>query len=272
MEWLDNLFDPAEISGWDAVFAVLIIVAGFIVGHFVKRWALAILTRVPGVGPGLATLGARLAKYAVILLGIGISLAILGANVQPLLALVVVVAVIGALALRGLADNFSAGIIIQSRRAIHIGQEIEVLDFTGTVTELNSRSVVISTRDGRSVHIPNSAVLNNPMVNHSELGGRRSDLEVRVETSGLIDDIVEAVRQATEQVAEGATEPVQVFVRSLSPTHATLEVRVWHAPMLQSKVTSAAVTSIYASLEKLGVASTVVTPIPPVPLTPPAKF
>lgn len=78
----------------------------------------------------------------VIFLGVGIALSLLGAPIQPLIAAAIVIAVVLGLALRGIAENFAAGILLQTRRPIHVGDEIESLGHSGNVVEMNSRAGV----------------------------------------------------------------------------------------------------------------------------------
>ena len=80
------------------------------------------------------------------------------------------------LALRGIADNFAASVVLQARHPIALGDEIESGDFVGVVTELNGRSVVIRTVDGRTVHVPNGEILQERLVNNSTHGARRSEI------------------------------------------------------------------------------------------------
>ena len=80
----------------------------------------------PNVSPSVVRAAGRFTQYTLLLLGIGIGLAFLGANVQPLLAVVIVVLVVVVLVLRGVADNFAASVIIQSRKQVVVGEEITV--------------------------------------------------------------------------------------------------------------------------------------------------
>ncbi|WP_366518579.1 mechanosensitive ion channel domain-containing protein [Herbiconiux sp.] len=48
------------------------------------------------------------------------------------------------LALRGVSANFTAGIILQTRHPINVGDDIEFDEFHGVVQELNGRSVVLT--------------------------------------------------------------------------------------------------------------------------------
>lgn len=60
-------------------------VAAFILAHFAKKGVNALARRMPGLKPKLIALAARLTKYAIIIFASGVALALLGANVQPLL-------------------------------------------------------------------------------------------------------------------------------------------------------------------------------------------
>ena len=189
---LDDLVSEPTVSAWDLGLAVVALVLAWIAGRYAARGAMRLASQLDGVNDDLRQLAGRLAKYSCWLLGAGIALSLLGAEIQPLLAAALIVAVVAVLAIRGVTDNFAAGVVIQSRRPIHIGDEIDVLDRTGIVREMNSRAVVIETFDGRMVHLPNSKVLDEPLANHTLLGARRADVEVRVERTGSVTDILDA--------------------------------------------------------------------------------
>ncbi|QIK62053.1 mechanosensitive ion channel [Leucobacter viscericola] len=270
MDWLKDVFNPDTISGWDALFSVLIIVAGLVIAHFAKKGVQSLAPKLPGLHPELLSLLARVTKYLIILVAIGVVLALLGANVQPLLATVILVGVVGFLALRGVASNFGAAVIIQSRRSIHLGQEIEVLGNTGVVKHLNSRAVVMETRDGRTIHVPNIDILNNSWINHSELGNRRSSVEVRVMSDAPVERVRELVESAARLTKGVLTSPEPVaLTRSLSDRLFIFELRVWHAPLADTDVVSAMLTDLHVALKNAGYSSTVVWPVPKQPRTNP---
>ena len=101
----------------------------------------------------------------------------------------------------GTAENFAAGIVLQTRGSIKVGDEIAALGFTGIVEELNGRSVVVRTIDGRILHLPNAKVIEEPLANHSTLGARRSELSIECTSSADIETAIEAITRATQ--AEG---------------------------------------------------------------------
>lgn len=266
---ITDFFGSGSVSGWDLLIAVLVAVAAWIASIFVKQGVVALMRRTPGVTPAVAVLIARVAKYAVILLGIGVGLSFLGASVQPLLAVAIIVGVILALALRGIADNFAAGVVLQSRNPIKPGDEIEAGDYIGTVVELNGRSVILRTVDGRTVHVPNGKLLQDPLVNHSQAGARRSDIEVRVANGVTSIAKLEQILTAAASAAEGVhkREPTHTRIVSISPQRVTARVQFWHHPLHGVAVSSSVVTALAAACVDNKLTATVTSAKPEPPLT-----
>jgi len=79
---------------------------------------------------------------------------------------------------------------MQTRRPVQLGDEIETLGFTGVVRDMNGRSVILETYDGRVVHVPNSKILANPLVNNSPRARRGTEIEVRADRAAGIDATV----------------------------------------------------------------------------------
>jgi len=173
------------IDPWNAVLAVAVAIVGWILSRVTRKAVGKLLTRLQGLSDELRDLTARASGYVVLFVGFGVALSIIGVPIQPLLTAVIVIGVILALALRGIAENFAAGIVLQTRRPIEVGDEVDSLDYVGDVIEMNGRAVVVETFDGRRVHLPNSQVLNNPLVNHTERTARRSEVEVPLRSREL---------------------------------------------------------------------------------------
>lgn len=264
-----DFFGSGDISGWDLLIATLVVIAGWVVSIFVKRGATALLTRTPGISPGATLLIARIAKYVVILLGIGIGLSFLGASVQPLLAIAIIVGVVIALALRGVADNFAAGVVLQSRHPIKPGDEIATGEYVGTVLELNGRTVILRTVDGRTVHVPNGRLLQDPVVNHSQAGARRSEVEVRAAAGVLPPERLGEMLAAAASAVDGvhATVPAQTLIITVEPRRITARVRYWHHPMHGVVVTSGVVTALAAACAERQLPASVTSALPSPPLT-----
>lgn len=262
----------SDISGWDLLWAVLASLAGWIASIFVFRGLRTLMRRTPNVTESMALLVARIGRYLVILLGIGVGLAFLGVGVQPLLAIVIILGIVAVLVLRGFADNFAAGVMLQTRHPIKLGDEVQSEGVVGTVVELNGRSVVLHTVDGRSVHIPNSTMLGEPIVNHSARGMRRSEVQVRIpRTAGT--DIPATLTMLTDAANSVDGVHTREHTRSLAVTvsadRLTARVQFWHHPLESVTVTSGVVLAVSQALGAAGLDGTVTSTPGDPPLTPP---
>ena len=271
---LQDVFS-SDIDWWQLLIAVLVAVTTLIVSRFARKGTLALMRRAPGVTEPVATFVSRFVGYAVLLLGLGIALAILGANIQPLLAIVIVLAVVAVLVLRGVADNFAAGVLLQARQTVKVGDEI-VVDapdgaVTGTITELNARSVLLLTVDGRTVHVPNARLLADPLVNDSSHGARRSEVQVRVRRdTAALDDVIAVLTDAAA-TAEGVhrRETVRALVTGVSASRLTVRLQYWHHPLHGAVTTSAVVVAVSGALVSAGWGGTVTSLPGAPPLVPP---
>lgn len=252
---LADLF-PTGVTGWQIVFALLSALAGWLLSRLARRGVLKLAQRTPGISDSVAQLAARITQYTLLLVGIGVGLAFLGANVQPLLAMTAIAVVVLILVLRGVADNFAAGVLIQSRQSVKIGEEI-VIDgpdgtLLGVVQELTGRSVILTTVDGRTVHVPNSALLTGVLVNDSRHGARRSALAIRVSRSGAhgLDEVMERISEAASATSGvHARERPAVSLVSVSPTRWMLRLQIWHHPLHGATVVSDTIRAVAEALE-----------------------
>ncbi|MFF2488392.1 mechanosensitive ion channel domain-containing protein [Microbacterium sp. NPDC058062] len=268
-------FLSTPITWWQVLWAILALLAGWIASRIAKRAVTDLMGHVPTATPAATRFAARFAQYTLLLVGFGIALAFLGANVQPVLAVVIVLVVVAALVLRGVADNFAASVLIATRKPVMLGEEITVegpdgKPITGTVVELNSRAVVFTTPDGRTAHVPNSKLLAETLVNNSRHGGRRSEVQVRVERAGAgVEEVVEALAESAG-AAEGvhADPSVGVLVTAVSETRITGRVQFWHDPARGLSVTSGVVAALTAGLARRGWSATVTSEAVVPPLVP----
>jgi small-conductance mechanosensitive channel len=268
---IGDAFADLSISGWDVVLALVVVVASWLMSRITRRAVARIVTRVEGVSDDLRNLSARLAGYLVLFVGVGIALGILGAQVQPILAAAILIGVVVVLALRGIADNFAAGIVIQSRRPVHVGDEIDALGFVGTVEELNGRAVMIQTQDGRTVHLPNYQLLNGPIVNHTTGVGRRSEVEVRTEATP--DAVINLLTEFVATIPGVQDDPTpSVLVTAVEPERTVVKVRFWHEFSAGSAVTSSVVCDVARRLREAGHVAVVEAPPSAAPRTPQAPL
>ncbi|WP_353827090.1 mechanosensitive ion channel family protein [Agromyces sp. SYSU T0242] len=237
------------IDPWDVVFALLSVIAAWIASRFARRAVRALLGRLTGIPPGMGDAIVGASGAFVILLGIGVALAFLGAPLQPLIALVLIVGAIVVLVLRGIADNFSAGIVIQTRHPVMPGDHVASHDTEGTVEALTSRAVIVRTYDGRAVHIPNSEFLNSPFANVSAFGASRSELEVRMplaedDPTRALDELAAAAGRAEGVRTAPPERAPSAFAVTVGEGRLTARLLVWHDPGASRAACSAVVREV----------------------------
>lgn len=226
-ELLDTLLQSSSFGVWDVILAAVVLMLGWLTSGWARRGVAAALSKWSGLGPGPTNLIARLVRYSILLLTVGIVLTVLGAPLQPVLAAVVIVGVVAFLALRGIAANFGAGLVIQARRPVHIGDAIEVEGIRGRIVEMTGRSVLLRTSDGKTVRLPNTMLLENPLWNDSESGAVRNEFRVRLHDSQDVDAACSTALSAVESLAAPASHEPEVFVHTVTPGRVDFTVRFW---------------------------------------------
>jgi small conductance mechanosensitive channel len=143
-----------------------------------------------------------------------------------------IVAIIGAatlaigLALQDSLGNLAAGVVIIILRPYRIGDYIETSSATGYVTEIQLFHTLLTTRDNKSVLVPNSDVLDNNIVNYSRTELIRLELVYGISYG---DDLLKAkriLREIVEADERVAKDPIpEVAVKELGDSSVNFAVR-----------------------------------------------
>lgn len=164
-----------------------------------------------------------------------LTLSIAGVEVGSVLAGLAVIGVAVGLAVQGILENFIAGIILLVRKPFSAGDQVRSGDFEGTIESIDLRVTHLIDYDGEIILIPNRDVYNNPLVNLTRRGKRRTVVVVGVDYRDDHDDaravIFEAVR-AVEGVLDHP-EP-EVLLTELGESSVNFEVRYWTRPDIRS--------------------------------------
>lgn len=179
--------------------------------------------------PAIGRLGGRLAAFLIIVLGFFYALSSVDVAVGPLLGGLGIVGIALAFSLQEILGNFAAGVLLQTRRPIRIGDQIVTNELEGKVADVNFRSVELHTFDGETVFVPNSMVLQNPITNWTKTPTRRTTLTIGLAYDS---DLAEAQRVLIEAIdgCDGVhSKPVpQAFVYEFGESSINLALRFWH--------------------------------------------
>lgn len=196
---------------------------------------------------------------AIVLLGGFVALEILQLDkaVTSLLAGVGILGLALAFAFQDIVANFVSGVIMAINETFKVGDLIETNDYFGTVQSIELRTTTINALSGQTVQIPNSDILSNAIVNYSEKGERRVDIECGV---GYDDDL-DLAESATRDVLENlpfvdGEKGVDFFYKEFGGSSVNFVARFWidfdksNRPFLEAR--SKAIKSLKQRLDDEG--------------------
>lgn len=166
----------------------------------------------------------------ILLLAVVIMAAIsnLGIETTSFVALLGAVGLAVGLALQGSLANVGAAVLIILFRPFKVGDLIEAAGTLGTVEEVSMFSTVLGTLDGKTIIIPNGAVIGGTITNYSLKATKRVDLTFGI---GYDDDLRKA-KQLLEEIA--ANDPLvlddpapMVAVAELGDSSVNFTYRAW---------------------------------------------
>jgi len=178
---------------------------------------------------GTASVAARLASYAVMLLGMGVALQTIGVNLGALFAAGAFFAVAIGFAMQNVAQNFVAGIILLTERTIKPGDVLEVEGRTVRVTGMGLRATVARTLDEEDLIIPNATLVQNTVTNFTLRDSTyRLRATVGVAYESDLKQVMAVLREATNGFPGRMNdyEP-RVLLSEFADSAVVFEVSVW---------------------------------------------
>lgn len=256
LEQIADSLEPVNLDWLSIVIAVVVFIAAIVLARLARRAVRRLSSRVDFGSPAVFASAARISSWVIIFLGIVGSLRVLGIDFIPLMAGLGIAAVVVAVALRPFLENFAAGLTLQLQRPFEIGEQISVRQIEGEVTELTARSVVVKTLDGRTVHLPNSHVLESPIINFTAGSRRRSFVDVGLaydtDLAAAVAIMIEAVADASGVISD---PPPEAFIHEFGDSTINARVRFWHEPQIRAgwTIRHEVAVSIKSALDERGI-------------------
>ena len=161
---LIQLSGGGEITVSQVVFALLVVVVGFMFG----RWVVRILKRQfarRAMDPNASLTIQRLVFYFILLLVFVTALAVLNIPITALAFISGAVAIGVGFGAQNIINNLISGWILMSERPVRIGDFIEIDEHKGKVESIGNRSTLIRRVDGVHMLVPNSHMLERMVIN-----------------------------------------------------------------------------------------------------------
>jgi len=253
---IDEFVDTSSVTGWDIVIGLTVLVLSFPLSSAVS-WIVGRIIRKSKMPDALRLLIRRLARSAVIIIGVAVAVSLMGVSVQWFTVVVIFIALVAVLMLRPLVENFSAGLLLEVRGSFVVGDEIESNGHEGEVQAINGRTTVLQTRDGRRIAIPSTDVLDNSIIIYTSFEKRRSSLTVDIEYRADLDAAEAALIAAASSAAGVLDDPApSIRARDFGSGTYELELRWWHGPRLsdESQAQDQVVRNVKQQLDAAGIA------------------
>ncbi len=180
---IDELLNRLISTMVDFAIHLCIALIVFYAGKFIIRklftFTAGVLTR-REVDRSLSTFILSLVRMVLYFILVVIVIGILGINTSSFIALFASAGVAIGMALSGTLQNFAGGVLILLLKPYKVGDYIEAQGFSGTVTEIQIFSTIISTADNKTIIIPNGGLSTGSINNWSRGEYRRVDWSVGI--------------------------------------------------------------------------------------------
>jgi small conductance mechanosensitive channel len=216
-----------EVSGDQWLLAGAVFIASIAVAIVVRTALERFIDR--NSPRAVGRLAGRAGAFVIVVLGFFYALSSIDVAVGPLLGGLGIIGIAVAFALQEILGNFAAGLLLQTRRPIRVGDQIVTNELEGEVEDVTFRAVQLRNFDGETVFVPNSMVLQNPITNWTRTPERRTTLEIGVaydsDLARAQTVLVEAARTCGSVLPD--PEP-EAFVYEYGESSINFALRFWH--------------------------------------------
>lgn len=157
-EAVDVIVNFLVTYSFQLIGAVIILIAGFVLGGWVSRALLRVQQR-RNVDVTLRQLIAGTVRLIIIGLFVIIAVSKLGISITPFIAALGGLAVGIGFAMQGPVSNYGAGFVIILTRLFKVGDTISVQGCSGLVKEITLATTQLVAQDGEDIVIPNKHVV-----------------------------------------------------------------------------------------------------------------
>ena len=162
-----------------------------------------------------------------------------------------VIALIIGMAIKDLASNVFAGIMMIFSPSFLIGEYIAVDKYEGTVEKLSLRMTILRRSDGVLINIPNTLLITEPIINFSTAEKRRVEIRVGIANENDIEMALQQLRlAAVEHDKTIKSEEIEVVMTDVKDYAVDLTMRFWVHPDDLRPSTSEILKSITARFKE----------------------
>jgi len=229
-KFIDKAYDWILAEGPKIILAIVIfIIAQFLI-RLLKKWTRSFMTKKEfdaSLQPFLISL-----LFAILqVLAVLATMQVLGIQMTIFAALIGGIGIAAGLALSGTLQNFTSGILILLLKPFRVGDTIIAQGQEGIVTSIQIFYTIIVTYDNKDAIIPNGKLSNDLIINISQEGKRRMDLDIKLP---FIIDYKQAEKTAQQTLSNSPSllkDPSpRIGISLIEADGYHLTINVWTAP------------------------------------------
>ncbi|WP_353128874.1 mechanosensitive ion channel family protein [Parapedobacter pyrenivorans] len=206
---------------------ILILIAGMWLIRLLVRWIKRKIDQ-KDWDPTLEVFISNLIVMALRVLLILLVIQVMGLQMTLFAALVGAFGVAAGLALSGTLQNFASGVLILMLKPFRVGDQILTQGHEGEVVSIQLFYTVLLTRDYRTVIVPNSKLSNEVIVNMSQAGKRRLDIELKVKYDVDFEHAKKVLTDALQRSGDLlVSSDYLIGISLLEPDGYRISVSVW---------------------------------------------
>jgi len=229
-EHIDKIVDKIIQFAPDLVSALLVLIIGL--------WVIKRVAYLANKGFERRELDVSLRTFLKSLISIGLKI-ILIVTVAGMLGIGTAsfVTILGAaglavgLALQGSLSNFAGGVLTLIFKPFKVGDTIEAQGQTGEVKEIQIFNTILLTAEHKTVILPNGALSNGTIVNHSRHGNIRLDIPVAVSAESDLNKVKAIITEVMANNVQVLKQPqAMIVVGKISDGAVNINVRPYCHP------------------------------------------
>lgn len=170
----------------------------------------------------------RLGYGGVWIVGAVVALGVWGIDFATMLGALGLTSVAIGFSLKDVLSNYISGVILLAARPFHIGDQVVIEGYEGTIIQVQLRSTTLKTYDGRMIYLPNQEVFQASITNNTAASYLRSSVMVGIDYDADIAKARQVIRDAIASLIDVQPDPIpEILVRELAASTVNLEIRFW---------------------------------------------
>lgn len=251
---IDQYLNPESLTWSELLLAAVTVLIAVLIGRLLRRRIRGVLEARDGIEQHTAALAGRMAGWAATLTGIVMALVIVGVSAGPVVLLLLIFGAMAVISGRQVLENFAAGLSLQFTTPFVVGDRIETAGVTGWVEAITARAVVLTTRDRRTMYVPNSTVLESVLFNYTDNEQRRSEVAYSIAYGsdvGLAREVTVAAVSDIDMVHE--QPPPVAYIDELGGDGLDMQMRFYHDDANRIAVRDQVAEAMAVALEAAGI-------------------